>query len=297
MNSEIKQKSVFWILFMGAIGIVATVIIAVVGLFIDGGTISLFLAIAVLFASQIYPLVKMSQMVNEINIMCADDGEHLMHYVLAFLLGCITLGIYYYYYMYRIQNRLYANKDKYNVAIAEKGSSVLLWLLLGILTFGICFLIAQAIPIRNFNKMACAYNKAHGFKTDSVQAVKQKESAQANAVKKVEKTAPSAKYTLVFAEGVAGDPAIGGQIRLMGGDRIVIGRDPQLSQFVVKDTTVSRKHCSIRVSSDGSRVYVTDHSSNGTYINDSQKLIKDVETAISKGDALKLSKHTVFTIQ
>lgn len=280
MKTAIKQKNIFLILFMSVIGMIISLIITLIGA--DNLFLAL-LSLVIAIGSAVYQIVMLTKMVKEINIMCEGDGEHLMHYFAALLLGCVTLGIYYIYYLYRVQERLYANRKKYDVAITEKGTAIIMWYLLGFITLGICSLIALSIPIRNFNKMAYAYNKMHGL-------------GEANNQSATENLTCKSTYSLEFTEGAEGDPAIGGQVNMKSGDLIIIGRDPSVSNFVVKDSTVSRKHCSIKVSSVGDKIMIIDHSSNGTYVG-RQKLIKEIETSIAKGDVITLSNKTKFTIK
>ena len=97
MSTEnyIKAKNTFLILFSQAIGLIILFLLIVIGIAADLGGVMLFIGLVVFIASIIYSLVKLCQLVSEINFICEDDGEHLMPYICACLLGIITFGIYY----------------------------------------------------------------------------------------------------------------------------------------------------------------------------------------------------------
>lgn len=272
-KNAIEAKSIFLILFSEAIGIVAFFILAIIGFTAGaiGGT--LLIGLVVIIASIIYPLVKLSQMVSEINIMCAEDGEHLMPYIGAFLLGFVTFGIYPIYYMYRMQTRLHENAHRYNVNVSEKGGAIILWILLGWFIFGIGIIVAYAIIIKNFNKMAYGYNKVL-----------------------------SSEGKLSGAKGqlkcIKGDMAGAEIIMDANNSAIIIGRDPSMANVVSADKKISKQHCIVRFDIENKAFYVTDcNSTNGTKLNNGAKLIGGKETKISDKEQIVLSENTVFTVE
>ena len=111
----------------------------------------------------IYGYYFVYKMAQDMNTMCADDDQKTGGLIAFILLNIVTLGIYGIYWWYRIANRVYLNAPRYGIAVAEKGSSFLLWYLLGVLTFGIAALVGFHTVIRNVNSLAAAYNRTHGF--------------------------------------------------------------------------------------------------------------------------------------
>lgn len=75
---------------------------------------------------------------------------------------------------------------------------------------------------------------------------------------------------------------------------ITIGRNPQNTIVVgAEHTTVSGNHATIE--QVGNQLYLTDHSTNGTYINGS--LVHNRRVAISPSDRITLSTHYPLPIQ
>ena len=299
MEHRIEQRNVVQILGIYFGGIVLAAIIFLIGTLsrtMQGLTVWMIVAAIIFLAACIYFIITMVKIGEDVNIMCKEDGEHLIHYGIVVLI-CLTvigfiIGIFYgAYWQNKLQNRIYYMGQRHNVDIRTRGSDILIWNLLFIYTLFLGPIYAFILLINDFNKLADAYNTSNGFQNPVDSRFGQINYAKGNGA------VDGNIYTLVYANGVAGDPALGGKVKLKGGDTITIGRDYQSAQFVVKDSATSRKHCSIRVSADGNRIYVTDHSSNGTYINGKQKLVKDVETPLSRGDSIVLSKSTKFTIQ
>lgn len=270
-NNLIERKSIFLILFSQAIGLVAAFVLAIMG-FVSGlGSVALIIGLLIVVASVVYPLVKLTQMSSEINIMCEDDGEHLMPYICAWLLGCITLGIYYIYYLYRMQTRLHENAYRYNVTISERGGSVILWFLLLLIFFGIGPIISLAIIIKSFNKMAYGYNKT----------ITNSESSNMTGILKC----------------VQGDIEGAEIVMDNANDTVIIGRDPSMANIVSSDKKISKQHCIVRFDSNNKCFYVTDcKSTNGTKLDNGSKLIGGVETKISGSERIMLSENTVFTL-
>ena len=75
---------------------------------------------------------------------------------------------------------------------------------------------------------------------------------------------------------------------------ITIGRNPQNTIVVGAEyTTVSGNHATIE--QVGNQLYLTDHSTNGTYINGS--LVHNRRVAISPSDRITLSTHYPLNMQ
>lgn len=73
----------------------------------------------------------------------------------------------------------------------------------------------------------------------------------------------------------------------------MIGRSSQYCQIILTEQDISRKHCSIKYEYQGSTsaYYVTDYSTFGVIVNDSQKLEKGVTQRLPKGTKLTLGQE------
>ncbi len=85
----------------------------------------------------------------------------------------------------------------------------------------------------------------------------------------------------------------GAIFRIDAGENITIGRDPKVSQIVVDENCelVSRRHCTVRGNAAERNYSVTDHSTNGTFIN-GNRLPKDEEISVPKGTVITLGDDT-----
>ena len=72
-------------------------------------------------------------MAHDVNIACEGDGQSTAGLVQFIVLSFITCGIYSWYWYYKLGNRLAANAPKYGINFQENGTTVLLWLLFGLL--------------------------------------------------------------------------------------------------------------------------------------------------------------------
>ena len=111
----------------------------------------------------IYSYWYIYQLAQDANNICAGDNEETPGLLIFLLLSFVTCGIYSYYWLYKLANRLQANGPRYGLTIQEGGSDVLLWLVLGTFTCGICALFGMNIIIKTMNKLSIAYNSANGF--------------------------------------------------------------------------------------------------------------------------------------
>lgn len=102
-----------------------------------------------------YFLYQLSQDVNE---MCKEDGKQTGGLIAFILLSFITCGIYAYYWWYTIAEREHKAAPSYGITLTDTGSTVLLWLVLGLITYGIGSYVAIYKIISNTNALATAYN-------------------------------------------------------------------------------------------------------------------------------------------
>lgn len=249
-----------------------------------------------LLTAGIYDLIFMWKLCGDLNISCGEveetDDDRSPNYLIVVLLTIITLGIYNYVWFYKQGNRIKTAGKQYGIPIEEKGSTYILWQILGLWLFGIGPIIALYLFIGNLNKICRACNKKHATKSIDVPPVFD------NPVNKpsYEREEP-ARYDDTYGKTSGGFDRLpayyswdtipskpqgtikgvsgfynGAEVTLADGDEIVIGRNSSLSQLVIPDSNVSRKHCSIRYHMTEGCYYVTDFSSNGTIMNDSEKL-------------------------
>lgn len=95
---------------------------------------------------------------DDLNTVCAGDGEETTNYILVLLLSMVTCGIYGYIWYYKVGNRLQNNAPRYGLFFSENGTTALLWLLFGSLVCGIGPFVAMHIFIKNLNALGAAYN-------------------------------------------------------------------------------------------------------------------------------------------
>ena len=82
------------------------------------------------------------------------------------------------------------------------------------------------------------------------------------------------------------------EVDIRSQQEIMIGRSSQYCQIILTEQDISRKHCSIKYEYQGSTsaYYVTDYSTFGVIVNDSQKLEKGVTQRLPKGTKLTLGQ-------
>ncbi|MBQ9858578.1 MAG: FHA domain-containing protein, partial [Oscillospiraceae bacterium] len=70
---------------------------------------------------------------------------------------------------------------------------------------------------------------------------------------------------------------------------INVGRDSSLCSIIVSGTAISRKHCSVLYNSATMKFIVMDHSSNGTYFGNGERLASKVQYAVDPGGIIMLA--------
>lgn len=107
-----------------------------------------------------YIIYKLAQDVNQI---CAEDGDSIGGLGMYILLSIVTCGLYSYYWLYKIQNRLQAAAPRYGTYVAENGTTVLLWAIVGSLVCGIGAFIAIHLVFKAANNVGMAYNARYFY--------------------------------------------------------------------------------------------------------------------------------------
>lgn len=106
----------------------------------------------------LYTYYFIYQLANDMNRMCAGDGDETPGMLVFILLSIVTCGFYAYWWYYKIGNRMQANAPRYGLQFQENGTTILLWMTLGILLCGIGPIIGMHVLVKNANALAAAYN-------------------------------------------------------------------------------------------------------------------------------------------
>lgn len=106
----------------------------------------------------IYGYYFVYTMAKDVNQMCKEDGDKVGGLAAYIILSILTCGLYQYYWLYKIQNRVQAAGYKYNVPIAESGTTVLLWMVIGSVLCGLGAFVGMHIVIKSTNRLGIAYN-------------------------------------------------------------------------------------------------------------------------------------------
>ena len=106
----------------------------------------------------IYMYFWIYKLAKDVNAICEGDGKTTAGLAKLILLGIVTFGIYIFIWLFRLGDRMQDIGPKYNVDIKEGGSTILLWYLLGASVIVGPF-VAFYIIIKNVNALAEEYNK------------------------------------------------------------------------------------------------------------------------------------------
>lgn len=103
---------------------------------------------------------------------------------------------------------------------------------------------------------------------------------------KQEKEAEKSDATIEILTG----SMAGMKIPLSDGEILTLGKNPTVCQVVFTSdyTGVSRMHCTVSYSSSSKKFFVTDSSSNGTYLASKRRLAKGKRTSINSGEMIYL---------
>lgn len=125
---------------------------------IDTGRSLVLLIVLSIVTCGIYEYYFIYKLAQDVNRMCAADGDKIGGLAAYILLSFVTCGIYSYYWEYKIANRLQKNAPLYGLCFKEGGSTILLWAILGLFLCGIGPFVAMYMILKNTNAMAMAYN-------------------------------------------------------------------------------------------------------------------------------------------
>lgn len=265
----------------------------------------------------IYSIFFMWSVVKDLNMVCyhadREQEENSPNYILVLLFSILTFGLYGFYWMYKLANRMKRAGDYYGVRIDEDGKTYLLYILvsnvvamsaidqmpaflqfipfLNSIIISIIFLISSGfflfIFIKNINKLCNSYSRGD--------LPKHKQAIPSAPMEE------GAGQTQALAggiiEGISGTYA-GVKINIKNGEAILIGRDGNVSNLVLEDSGISRKHCDVRFEPSERMYYVTDYSSNGVFLNDGKQISPNVREKIKPGTRIRLGKtNQVFLLK
>lgn len=76
-------------------------------------------------------------------------------------------------------------------------------------------------------------------------------------------------------------------------EKITVGRDPKTSQIVVDENCelVSRRHCTVQSCPHAGCYLVTDHSTNGTFVN-GERLPKNESVSVARGTVIAVGNES-----
>lgn len=106
----------------------------------------------------IYTIVFWHKLAKDVNKLCEGDGKKTMKYVPAWFLSIPTLSIFGLVWKYKLTERLNDNAERYNLKFSESGALTIVY---SLTIIGLP--VAHFLMIKNFNKMAKAYNDYNGL--------------------------------------------------------------------------------------------------------------------------------------
>lgn len=111
----------------------------------------------------IYALVFWSRLAKDVNKLCEGDGKKTMKYIPSLLLSFITFGIFGLVWKAKLAARLKENAERYDLRFSEGAGSIIALDTVGtaMLLTGPC--VAHWVLIKNFNKLAVAFNSYNGL--------------------------------------------------------------------------------------------------------------------------------------
>lgn len=104
----------------------------------------------------IYALVFWGKYTKDVDKLCQGDGKKTMKFKFVVLLSIVTFGIYGLIWRYKLTKRLNENAERYELKFSESGALVVVFTIFGLV-------LGDFILIKNFNKMAKAYNDYNGL--------------------------------------------------------------------------------------------------------------------------------------
>lgn len=111
----------------------------------------------------IYRIVFLNKLSKRANELCDGDGKKTISFVPVFFLSLITLGIINIVWDYKLAERFQENAERYGLRFSEGGAIHVVYDTVGALLLFIGPMIARGVMIKNYNKLAKAYNEYNGL--------------------------------------------------------------------------------------------------------------------------------------
>lgn len=255
----------------------------------------------------IYGIVVFCQMGNDVNKICEGDNKAQMPYILALLLGLVTLGIYPIYWVYKAMNRLNDNAYRYGIRAEYSGSDYLLWMILGAWIF-IGPFVAIHHYMKNLNLFSIVYDQVvpAAYSYDFAERASLKPVSKTNNFKSLGSSQQHnyssnnyAKKASVDGSGKTdayGDNKLrrgklvclsgdfeGASFPIQHNDIIKVGRSPSEANIIIEDNRASALHCTIKYDAEKNIYFVTDYSTNGTFMSSGRRLQPRTSTPLAVG--------------
>jgi len=106
----------------------------------------------------IYFIYFLYTYIQDVNKVCAGDGQEDMNFITMILLSAVTCGIYGMYWYYCLGNRLQNNAARYGLTFQENGTTFLLWMILGSCV-GIGPWVVMHFMVKDMNEIAAVFNQ------------------------------------------------------------------------------------------------------------------------------------------
>ncbi len=82
---------------------------------------------------------------------------------------------------------------------------------------------------------------------------------------------------------------MGAEILLNGNEKIIVGRNPAVSQLILRDAKVSRKHCLIQYNPAAGRYHVECYSKNGVHLSDNRTVAAYQSAEVERGTKITMA--------
>lgn len=266
---------------------------------------------------------------EDVNCICAGDGQEMPNYIVVLLLGLVTCGIYMYYWMYKQGNRLQANAARYGVRIQENGSSFLLWGLLGLITCALSVYYAYYLMIQAVNQIAPGFNRANGYDTlytgaygqnpyrqsgyraegqpgyahqreehgqkeyqqDEYQRKEYRQDEPGEHPYQQQDNVPSGFGRIICISG----PEVSRVTAIQDAQTLTLGQDGSVCNHIIMGNAIEAKHCSIMYRRFDNTYLVTDHSVRGTFRGDNgQRLPGEEPVELPAGSVIYLGDRATM---
>lgn len=265
----------------------------------------------------IYGIIFMWNFIKDLNEVSSakdPDGWKSPNYIVLVLLTAVTCGFYILYWIYKVGNTIQRAGEDYDVRIDENGTTLLLWTLLGGWVCGLGVFVTYHLMFKNMNKICCKYNeefidngvciqensyqnnRSYENKPDNSQTAPRNIQAEPKDIMQTQGglTIGMEHGVLVCTKG----SMKGAEIAVLDNEMVTIGRDGAVSNLILPDRDISRRHCTVQFNAGENCYYVTDYSSFGTRMNGSIPLEKEVTTRCLRGTRIVLGQgNNEFLLQ